>query len=166
VDPAREWTVFVGGTFALMGAALAASARRRAHDAVVWENERRRLAGEDAVSCEGAFERLQLRLNRLVGAAGALGGAALLAAAASGRAVSWRPSGPAAAALAAALILAGLAGALARALGRGSAPAFLGAAALAAAEEPLGERAARACGWALRAWWIVYGVRLLFQRGA
>jgi hypothetical protein len=162
VDPAREWTVFVGGTFALMGAALAASAQRRAHDAMLWENERRRLAGADAVPCEGDFERLQVRLNRGVGAAAALGGAGLLAAAALGRAVSWRPSGLGAAALAAALILGGLVGALARAFGRGRGPKFLGSATIGLADDPLGERVARACGWVLRGWWIVYGARLLW----
>jgi hypothetical protein len=159
VDPAREWNVFVAGTFALMGASLIAGAERRAADAVVWENERRRVAGAEAVACDGPFLGLQLRLNRGIGAV-LLAGAVLLGSGRFARFENWRPSGAVAGLLAAALIASAAAGAAAHLLGRRPVPRFVqeehGAASV-----PPAERAAEWISWTLRAWWLAYGARLL-----
>lgn len=155
MDPAREWTIFVGGAFALMGGSLLAGAEQRAKAVVVWENERRRLSGAEAVPCSGPFLDMQVRLNLAVGAAAALAGAALAAAALRGWVLPWRPAGAAALAFAAVLVAAGLAGLVAQARGRAS--EFPRGEPL-----PLRERAVSWLAWVLRAWWLVYGARLLW----
>jgi len=161
VDPAREWSFFVAGTFALMGGSLIAAAERRAADAVVWENERRRHAGAEPVACDGPFLTAQRRLNQGFGAAllvlGALVGAGLLE-----RLSRWRPSGPAAFVLGAALVLLAFAGVAAHLLGRRPVPRFVQDA-VGGPAAPLAERASEVLSWALRAWWLVYGGRLLWS---
>lgn len=151
MSPAREWTAFIGGSFALMGASLVVAAARRAQDAVAWENERRRLAGQEPLPCEdSSFGRLQLKINRVSGAAVLLAGAAALGCAAAGRVWGRTPTGAAGLGLGAVLILAGLFGAVARAMSRGARP-----------DVPKSERSAEVCSWSLRALWIAYGLRLL-----
>ncbi len=151
----------MAGTFALMGGSLIAGAGKRAADAVVWENERRRHAGAEPVACDGPFLNFQLRLNRGFGAAAVVLGAVLSGAGLSGRFLSWRPSGAVSLALGAALIVLGLAGAGARLLGRRAAPRFVQDAA-GAPDAPLSERAGDWLSWTMRFWWLGYGARLLW----
>lgn len=160
MDPAREWSWFVAGTFALMGGSLIAAADRRAADAVVWENERRRHAGAEPVACDGPFLTAQRRLNQGFGAAllvlGALVGAGIPA-----RLGNWRPSGVVALVLGAALVLLALAGVASHLLGNRPVPRFVQDAGGGLAA-PLAERAAEVLSWAMRAWWLAYGGRLLW----
>ena len=158
MEPAREWSLFVAGTFALMGGSLIAGAGRRAADAVVWENERRRLAGVQAVNCNGPFLRAQIRLNRGIGAA-LIAGAALLGAGLFGRLQAWRPSGAGALACGAALVVLSAASVAAHFVGTRPVPRFVEDA---APPSPLRERAADVLAWTLRAWWLAYGARLLW----
>ena len=70
--------------------------------------------------------------------------------------------GPAAVVLGAALVLLALAGLAAHLLGRRPIPRFVQDAAGGPAA-PLGERAAEVLSWAMRAWWLAYGGRLLWS---
>ncbi len=161
MDPAREWTFFVAGTFALMGGSLISGAGKRAADAVVWENERRRHAGAEPVACDGPFLRFQLLLNQGFGVAAVLFGLGLAVAGLSGRLLSWRPSGALAFGLGATLILSVLAGATAHLLGRRPVPRFVQDAD-SGRDAPPAQRAAEWLSWALRVWWLGFGARLLW----
>ncbi len=162
VDSAREWIFFAAGTFALMGGSLIAGAEKRAADAEAWESERRRLAGEPGIDGRGGFARFHRRLNQCFGAAALLAAGALAAGVPAARGPRWSPSGTAAGAIGALLVASSVMGAAAAVLGRRPAPRFL-------RDEPprpapLGERVSAALNWALRAWWLAYGARLLWGR--
>ncbi|NNN05141.1 MAG: hypothetical protein HKL90_04500 [Elusimicrobia bacterium] len=162
MDPAREWSFFAAGTFALMGGSLIAGAEKRAADATAWENERLRLAGAPPTDRNVSFARFQRLLNRGFGVAALLAGGALAAGVPAGRGPRWSPSGAAAAAIGALLVISGVMGAAAGVLGRRSAPSFLRDES--SRKAPPGERVSGALNWALRAWWFAYGARLLWGR--
>ncbi len=165
MDFAREWTLFAGALFALMGTSLAAAARRSAEDALSWERQWRQAAGvpEPRETDPGRRRGLVLayRFGGLFFAGIGLG---LLWAAAAGREpFPVREGGRSAAAGGAFLLLAGAALAYKAWLSRGRrGPRFLDGELLAQdAPAPAGERVADACASAMVALFLAFGARLL-----
>jgi hypothetical protein len=162
VDFPREWTAFGGASLALMGAALAAGARRHAEDNLAWRREWSRAVGAPDAG-PGDARRLILGF-RAGGALGILVGLGFVAAAAAGRPLTSSHFGPRdARVLGASFMLLGACVAalnLYRRAPRG--PRFLAFDPLAAPSgRPLGERVASSAGWLLIVLWIWFGLRLL-----
>lgn len=164
MDFPREWTAFGGASLALMGAALAAGARRHAEDNLAWRREWRRAVGAPEAGPENC-RRLVLAF-RFGGALGVALGLGAVAGAAAGRPLSsYRPA-PGDARLLGALFAAIGAGVAALNLSRRSSrgPRFLAFDPLSApSARPFDERAAGAAGWALIVLWIWFGLRLLLE---
>jgi hypothetical protein len=164
MDFPREWTAFGGASLALMGAAIAAGARRHAEDNLAWQREWRRAVGAPD---SGAGDARNLVLGyRAGGALGFLAGLGFLAAAAMGRSLtsSHFALGDARA-LGACFALLGGAFAMMRLFRRAPrGPRFLIHEPLAASDvRPLDERAATAASWALIVLWIWFGLRLILE---
>lgn len=83
---AREWTAVGGAALALMGAGLAFGAGRHAADHHSWHRQWRHAAGHEPERRRDGEGAGLARAYRAAGALLALAGAALVAAAASGRA--------------------------------------------------------------------------------
>jgi hypothetical protein len=164
LDFPREWTAFGGASLALMGAAIAAGARRHAADNLAWRREWDRAAG---VSGSVPPESPGLVLGfRVGGSAGVVIGLGFVASAAAGRSLTSSHFGPGDARVLGAsfsLLGAGLAAMrLQRRTARG--PRFLTDEPLAApSARRLDERIADAAGWALIALWIWFGLRLVLN---
>lgn len=164
VDFPREWTAFGGASLALMGAVLAAGARRHAADHLAWRREWRRAVGApDAGPEDGRRLVLALRAGGLLAAAA---GAAVIAAAVCGHELSqYRPQASEARLLGALFAAIG-AGAAVMSLSRRSerGPRFLAFEPPASASSrPLDERVSGAAGWLLIVLWIWFGFRLILE---
>lgn len=161
---AREWAGVAGASFALMGAAMAGSARRHAEDALIWQRQWRQATGAPHAAADDAREARRLALMyRAAGAAFALGGGALLGAAALApeSLAAWQrpPDIGRGGALAGGLLLsaAGFALAYGKAMRVERVSPVLGA----PERAPFGERLASGCSWALSFLLSGYGLRLL-----
>jgi hypothetical protein len=162
VDFPREWTAFGGASLALMGATIAAGARRHAEDILAWPREWSRAVGAPDAG-PGDARRLVLGF-RAGGALGVLLGLGFIAAAAGGRPLTSSHFGPAdARMLGASFTLLGACVAALNLYRRSSrGPRFLAFDPLAApSARPLDERFAGAAGWLLIVLWIWFGLRLL-----
>lgn len=161
---AREWAVFAGALFSLMGASLAADAPRRATDVLSWMRQWREASGEPAPGAGAPDRRTLERAYRAVGALFAAAGVSTLAAVLSGRvALAARVRGPGDPAAGLFFTACGVALAFNawKRAGR-RAPRFLdGELSAQDAPPPLGERVAQACSHGLIALFLVFGVRLL-----
>lgn len=161
---AREWAVFAGALFSLMGVSLAADAPRRVTDMLSWVRQWQEASGQPGPQADAPDRRTLERAYRAVGALFAVAGLVVLAAVLSGRAsLAARERGPGD--LAAGLFFAACAVVLAfnawRRAGR-RAPRFLeGELTGQDSPPPLGERLAQACSHGMIALFLVFGVRLL-----
>lgn len=161
---ARELAGVAGACFGLMGAAMAGRARRHAQDNASWQRQWRQATGAEPAAGDGERETRRLTLvYRIAGAAFASAGLALLGAAAlrPEALAAWQrpPSIGRGGALAGGLLLsaAGFALAYAKTMGVERPAQALGS----PGKEPLGERFASGCGWALSFLLSGYGLRLL-----
>lgn len=154
---AREWTAFGGASLALMGAALAAGARRNASDIRSWRRQWREAVGA-APAPEPGADRL-VGTYRAVGGIVALVGGVLAAAVAAGFVAPASTPGAGPRALGAGVAALGLAFAVRKATAESRGPKFLETGAFAAGEKPLDARAADALAWALCALWMACGLR-------
>ncbi len=162
---AREWTVFAGALFALMGVSLASAARRNAEDALSWERQWRTAVGapEPARDEEPRRRRL-VRAYRLGGILFAAAGLVLLFFAATGRApIAVREPGRESLFGGIFFTACGAVLAINGWLRRGRrAPRFLEGELLAEdAPLPPGERVAAACSRVMIALLFAFGLRLL-----
>ena len=164
---AREWTAFAGILFALMGVSLSAASRRNAEDALSWERQWRAAVGVPEPVRGETPRRQWLELLYHMGGLFFIGiGIGLLYSAATGRAPFAVRSGARETLFGGAVFtLCGVAQLLKvwlRAGRRG--PRFLDGVLLDdQAPPPLGERVASACGHAMTALLLVYGLRLLHE---
>lgn len=150
---ARAWTEFGGASLALMGAALAAGARRFARENAAWRREWSRAVG----AAEPGVGRDLGLSYRVAGALVAFAGLGVLSAAASGAVAVAPPAHPR---LVGALIaFVGAAAAALKLLTRPRGPRFLEGEPL--LERSFDERASEAAVWALCALWAAYGLILV-----
>jgi hypothetical protein len=159
VDLSRAWTAFGGASLTLMGAALAAGARRHAADNAAWQRQWSQAVGAPASVAE---EAKLVRGYRAAGAACALLGLGFAAASAFGRAlVSPRFTGGDPRLGGAGLAALGLGfGAVKLRVAFARAPRFLYDA---ASKRPLDERLAGLATWALCALRVVFGFQLISE---
>ena len=157
---AREWTVFGGASLALMGAALAAGARRYSEDNLAWQRQWRQAAG--LPPAEETDARASVRIYRAAGALIFLIGLGFALSAATGFAASAPRLSPLGVKILGACAAGvGLAvGAAKFYVGLHRGPRFLEEDAPAA---PLDERLSGLAQWALCALWAAFGLRLLWE---
>lgn len=164
MSPARDWTIFVGALFSLMGVSLFAGARRSAEDALAWQKEWRHAVGvpepTDDQTPRRRFLENSYRFGGLFFAGVGLGllwaGATVRAAFSSG--IGGRDG----LTLGAVFLLGGAVMAFNSWRRRRRAPRFLEGELIGAdAPLPAGERVASACSNAIIALMLAFGLRLL-----
>ncbi|MFI5347755.1 MAG: hypothetical protein ACHQ51_15385 [Elusimicrobiota bacterium] len=160
---AREWTAFGGISLALMGAALSAGARGYADDFLSWQRQWSSAVGAPEPASRG--NDALIRVYRLLGVGGIVIGAALAAAAASGRAPASRVGASDARIMGICLTVLGFGFAMLK-LGRDSrrSPRFLEPDPSASARRrAIDELAAEMSVWTLCALWTGFGLHLFWE---
>lgn len=165
MDSAREWVSFGGAAFALMGASLAAAARRNAEDALSWERQWRVAVGaSEPVRDEGQRRNAIVLAYRfgglfLAGVGGGLLYSVMAGQVPPGARVGGREMMLGGVFFTLCGIVMGINAWLR--LGR-RAPRFLDGELLDESEPPpLGERVAAACSYGMIALFLIFGLRLL-----
>ena len=163
MNHAREWVVFTGALFSLMGLSLASAARRNAEDALAWQREWRHAMGiPETGEVENPRRRLLELAYRLAGLFFFGIGLGLLWSTATGAFPAFRSGGRDALIGGTIITLGGVVMAFNTWRSRPRAPRFMEGRLIGDGEPlPIGERVASACTNTVIALMLAFGLRLL-----